>query len=78
MTMAEIIQSDREMLTPADIAPILGVHPSTISAKAKEGTLEFASFRSGNTTKIPRKAFIRWMEYGNVPVMEATEFPIIV
>ena len=80
MTMAEIIRSDRDMLTPAEIAPILGVHPSMISAKAKEGTLEFASFRSGNTTKIPRKAFLHWMQFGNVPVVleTADEYPIIV
>lgn len=76
MTMAEIIQSEKDMLTPAEIAPILGVHPSFICAKAKEGTLEFASFRSGDTTKIPREAFIHWMRFGNAPVvMEQRETP---
>lgn len=68
MTYQEAIESDKDMLTPADIAPILGVHPQTINDKAREGTLEFAAFRSGNTTKIPRLAFLRWIQYGNAPV----------
>ena len=80
MTMAEIVRSDKDMLTPADVAEVLGVHPSYISQKAKEGTLEFASFRSGNSTKSPRKAFLHWMEFGNVPVILETgdEYPKIV
>lgn len=68
MTMAEMAASDRDMLTPAEVAEVLGVHPSTICDKAKNGTLEFACFRSGNTTKIPRLAFLHWMQYGNAPV----------
>jgi excisionase family DNA binding protein len=68
MTYYEAEASDRDMLTPADVAEILGVHPQTISDKAKEGSLEFAAFRSGNTTKIPRLAFLHWLKYGNAPV----------
>lgn len=68
MTYQEAQESDKDMLTPQDIAPILGVHPQTISDKAKEGSLEFAYIRSGNTTKIPRLAFLHWMQYGPVTV----------
>lgn len=68
MTYQEALESDRDMLTPQDIAPILGVHPQTISDKAKQGSLEFAAFRSGNTTKIPRLAFLHWMQYGDSPL----------
>ncbi len=71
MTYQEAVESDREMLTPADIAPILGVHQQTINDKAREGTLEFAYFRTGNTTKIPRRSFLYWMQYGNAPTKEA-------
>lgn len=65
MTIDEIRESDRMMLRPADIAGLLGVHPYTISIKAREGTLEFPYFRSGNRTKIPRVPFLNWLEGRN-------------
>lgn len=69
MTYREAMTSDRDMLTPAEVGEILGVHQSVISDKARNGTLEFACFRSGNTTKIPRLAFLHWMQYGNAPII---------
>ena len=62
MTMAEIKASDKAMLTPEDVAEVLGVHPYTVSLKAMNGTLEFPFFRSGNRTKIPRIPFIIFVE----------------
>lgn len=60
MTLAEIKASDKAMLTPADIAPVLGVHPQAINILAERKQLPFPFFRSGNRTKIPREGFLNW------------------
>lgn len=62
MTMDEVRNSTEEVLSPRDIAPILHVHPYTINVKAKEGTLEFKTYFSGNRCKVVRKSFLRYME----------------
>lgn len=62
MTIEEIMASTKPMLTPADIAPVIGMHQQAINILAREGTLPFNYIRSGNRTKIPRPAFIRWYE----------------
>jgi len=62
MTIDEIRKSDKLLLRPIDVAEALGVHPYTISIKAREGTLEFPFFRSGNRTKIPRVPFLNWID----------------
>ena len=61
MTLAEMKTSDKVMLVPSDIAPVLGCDPYTISLLARDGGLEFPYMRSGNRTKIPRKAFLKWL-----------------
>ena len=61
MTLEDIRDSDKALLTPEDIAPVMGCHPYTICVKAKNGTLEFPYFRSGNRTKIPRIPFLIWL-----------------
>jgi hypothetical protein len=55
-------RSTKPMLTPADVAEVLGCHPYAVCLRSKEGTLPFASFRSGCRTKIPREAFLAWIE----------------
>ena len=62
MTIEELRKSDQPVVRPVDIAGILGVHPFAICIKAREGTLEFPYFRSGNRTKIPRIPFLNWLE----------------
>lgn len=63
MTLAEIKASDKVMLVPADIAQVLGCDPYYISLTAKNApaNLGFPVMRSGNRTKIPRKAFLKWL-----------------
>ena len=63
MTLEEVKASDKPMLTPMDIAPILGCGHYTISliAKNEPEELGFPIMRSGNRTKIPRKAFLKWL-----------------
>lgn len=62
MTLDEVRNSNKETLSPKDIAPILGVHPYSINVKAKAGTLEFKAYFSGNRCKVVRKSFLRFME----------------
>ena len=63
MTLEEIKTSDKAMLIPKDIAPILKCDPYTISIKARDcpDMLGFPVCRLGNRTRIPRKAFLKWL-----------------
>ena len=56
--------SDKEILTPADIAPILNCDPNVIRKQAKEDIrqLGFSASKIGSRIKIPRQAFIDWFE----------------
>ena len=63
--LTRIAASDVEMLTPADVAPVLGCHPYAINVAAKEdpARLGFPVCLIGNRVKIPRRAFLRWVGY---------------
>ena len=62
MTLEEIEAMDRGCITPAIAGAYLGMAPYAISIMARDcpDKLPFPTFRSGNRTKIPRLAFIRW------------------
>lgn len=64
MTIEYIKQMDREILTPKDVAPVLGCDPNMIRRQAKEDIkqLGFPASKVGTRIKIPRKAFIAWYE----------------
>ena len=64
MTISELKNIDKEMLTPGDIAQILGCDPNVIRRQAKEDIkqLGFPASKIGSRVKIPRKAFINWYE----------------
>ena len=64
MTLDEIRNSTKEVLTPADIADVLNADPQDIRLTAKRcpERLGFPVCVIGTRTKIPRRAFIRWME----------------
>ena len=64
MTLDEIRNSTKEVLTPAEVAPVLGCDPQDIRVAAKQH-LERLGFNVaviGTRVKVPRLAFIRWME----------------
>ena len=61
MTLDEIRSSDKIMLTPADIAPVLGVNPQSIRA-ADPVDLGFPVTKIGTRTLIPRKPFLAFVE----------------
>ena len=66
--LARIAASEKEMLAPADVAPVLGCHPYAINVAAKSdpGRLGFPICKIGNRVKIPRRAFLRWAGYEEV------------
>ena len=67
MTYAELKQSDKEVLTPSDVAELLGVMPNSINRQAKEDVrqLGFPACLIGTRVRIPRIGFINWFEGRN-------------
>lgn len=66
MTLAEIKASDKTMLLPKDVAPVLGCDPHSIRIQAHEYPegLGFPVVVIGNRTLIPRKRFLEFMGEG--------------
>jgi len=64
MTLEELRASTKPMLTPADVAPVLGVNPYSINIQARDdpASLGFPVARIGCRVKIPREGFLAWME----------------
>lgn len=64
MTLNDLRDIDREYLIPREIAPILGCDPQDIRVAAKQAPerLGFSVAVIGTRVRIPRKAFIYWME----------------
>ena len=63
MTLQEIKDTDKAMLTPADVAPVLNCDPHGIRVMARDcpWRLGFPVVRVGNRTKIPRAAFLEYI-----------------
>ena len=68
MTIEELKKLDKDILTPADIAPILKCDPNVIRYQAKEDIkqLGFPASKIGSRIKIPKQAFLNWFT-GNDP-----------
>lgn len=64
MTIDEIRATDKTMLSPNDIAEVLGSNPHTISMTARMAPerVGYPFTFTGNRMKIPRIGFINWME----------------
>jgi hypothetical protein len=64
MTLDEIRNITKEVLTPAEVAPILGCDPQDIRVQARLAPerLGFNVAVIGTRVKVPRLAFIRWVE----------------
>lgn len=71
MTLDEIRGTKKEMLTPADVADVLGCDPYRINVQAKQDAkkLGFPVSMMGTRVRIPRLAFLHWMQYGCCPVI---------
>lgn len=66
MTIEDIINMDKPILTPAEVAAVLHADAKMIrwQAKNEPSKLGFAVSRVGTRTKIPRLAFIVWFLKG--------------
>lgn len=66
MTLSEIKQSDKDVLIPADVAPVIGCNPHQIrvTARQRPELLGFPVIVVGTRVKIPRKPFIQFIEGG--------------
>lgn len=64
MTIQEMKASTKEVLTPADVAPILGCDQSLIRFQVEKdpSKLGFNVCKMGSRVKIPRLAFLAWLE----------------
>ena len=64
MTLEEIKSSTKEILTPNDVASVLRCDPNVIRYQAREDikALGFPASKIGSRVKIPRLAFIKWIE----------------
>lgn len=61
--MDALLATDKPMLTPADVAPVLGCHPYAINVQARTNParLGFPVCVVGRRVKIPRAAFLAWL-----------------
>ena len=66
-TIDEIERLKTEYLVPEQVAPILGTSAETIMnhAKSDPTMLGFGVCVLGTRVKIPRRAFVYWLNYGN-------------
>ena len=64
MTWEEIKQSEKLILTAQDVAPVLQCDPQTLrlAVRRQKELVGFNCSMIGQTLRIPRVAFIKWME----------------
>ena len=62
-TMQDLLQSDKEFFTPADVEGVLGCDQQTLrlQARLRPDLLQFPVIVMGNRVKIPRIPFLRLM-----------------
>ena len=67
MTLQEIRESEKDFLTPQDVAEVLGCAPYTINLQVKQDIAEgvnsfgFPISKIGTRVRIPRRAFLRFV-----------------
>ncbi|MCM1579386.1 MAG: hypothetical protein NC078_11370 [Ruminococcus sp.] len=64
LTFEEIKVIDKEMLTPLEVSGVLGCAPYNINVMARKAPeqLRFPVIVIGKNVKIPRRAFVRYIE----------------
>ena len=67
MTLEEIAAIPDEVLTAAQIAPVCRMDQETIRGQARERPelLGFPVIVAGRQVRIPKRAFVRYMQGGN-------------
>ena len=58
--LSDVEKLEKEMLVPADVAPILGCHPYTINVATENGAnpFPFPVIRLGRRVLIPKQPFL--------------------
>ena len=70
MTLEDLERTDKECLTPVDIAPILRVSAYNINLQVRQdkqngiNSFPFPTILIGTRVKIPRRAFIEALRHG--------------
>lgn len=66
-TLQDIEKHPREFLTPALVAPVIGMDQQTLRMRARErpDLLGFSVICAGSRVKIPKEAFLRFMRGGD-------------
>jgi len=64
MSLEEMKKTNKCFLTPRDVASVIGCSPYSINIQAAKDAsmLGFPICKMGTRVRIPRVAFIRWME----------------
>ena len=62
LTLDDLRGMEQETITPAVAAKVLRCDPNWIRVAARQGSLDFPTVLLGHRVKIPRLAFIRFME----------------
>ena len=72
MTFEQMQHSDADFLLCKDVCDLLRCKQDSLNAQAKEdpSKLGFPVCVMGTRVRIPRLAFIHWVQYGNAPIME--------
>ena len=67
MTLQQIMDCTKEMLTPKDVAEVLGCDPYTINVQVRQdiaagvNSFGFPISKIGTRVRIPRRAFLRFV-----------------
>lgn len=63
MTLQELEQLETEVLTPKQVAPILGCQPYSINVAVRDGKnpFPFPVIKMGSRVRIPKTPFIKTM-----------------
>lgn len=72
MKLDEMRGSEKEFLTPEDVAEVIGckAHAINLQARSDPSALGFPVCMMGTRVRIPRQGFLHWMSFGNAPVCE--------
>ena len=75
MRTSEILKSTEDMLTPEQVAEVIGTSAQSIrdQAKAAPAMLGFPVSVTGTRVHIPRVAFCRWLGY---PLEQINGLPV--
>ena len=66
MTLSDLSSVDKDFLTAADVAPILGINPQDIRSQARSDAdkLGFPVIVTGTRVRIPKEGFLYFCRYG--------------